>query len=185
VSRSNVLFVVKRRRRNIFIRIGDNAFRAIRKDARTESSRLRCRRIAGDERFNRLESKMDDMIRSQAEFNRALVDRVNEALNDAWRTQEEFNRLLVDRITRIENKVDLIGEGLLKLSQRSESDEMAILEDRMVQLFMKIDTVATTTDNVRRISLNNAMMTMKVAEKTGVTKDEVSTLVGMVHKRVE
>jgi hypothetical protein len=173
VSESNALFVERRRRRNIFTRIAANVFHVIRSDARIVSSGLRNRRIAGNAR---LESKIDDMMRTQDEFNRKLVERVDGMM----RTQDEFNRLFVDRLTRLEDKVDLIGQ-----CSRSKLDEMSMLEDRMVDLFMKLDVVASTTDNVRRISLNNTMLAVSVAEKTGVTQNEISNLVGMVHKRVE
>ena len=185
MSRSSVVFVARKRRRSIFIRIVDNAFHAIRKDVRIESSRLRNRRIAGD--TSRIETKMDDMMRAlvdrmdgmqsaQDEFNRKLLDR----MDNMQRAQDEFNRLFVDRLTRLEDKVDLIGK-----CNQSKLDEMAQLEDRMVQLFMKIDTVATTTDKVRRISLNNTMLAVSVAEKSGVTQNEISELVGIVHRHVE
>lgn len=153
---SNVLFAVRRRRRSVFTKIVDNVFLVIRKDVKTKSPKRSSwnRRSTGDNGFNRLETKIDDMRRSQ----------------------EEFQRLLADRLTRLENKVDLINKELVDI--RKQPDEMEMLEDRMVQLFIKLEEVRSVTDNVRRISLHNTMITTSVAEKSGVTKDEISTLIG-------
>lgn len=91
----------------------------------------------------------------------------------------------MDRITRLENKVDLIGKELVKGTKQPKTDEVENLEDRVVQLYMKLETVLTMTDNVRKISLHNTMLIMSVAEKMGVTKNEISTLVVMVEKHVD